>query len=65
MLDEFGSFSQVVLADLSLDAHHDQTPKVLLDQGVEPREIWLAICQQLAVPKERWQGKLKTPRHAD
>lgn len=64
MLDEFGPLAGAILSDLRL-ATSDQTPNALLAQGAEPKEIWLAICSQLSVPKERWQGKLKTPRHAD
>lgn len=65
MRDEFGDFSAVILSDTRLDRLADGTPAELLSQGVEPKEIWLAICTQLNVPKERWQGKIKTPRHAD
>lgn len=64
--DEFGEqFSAVVLNDTRLDLLADQTPQQLLDSGEDPRAIWLAICQQLAVPQERWQGRNKIPRHAD
>ena len=64
--DEFGDkFAQVVLFDTRLDQLADQTPKQLLDAGEDPKTVWLAICQQLAIPQERWQGRNKTPRHAD
>jgi hypothetical protein len=64
--DEFGDkFAQVVLTDTRLDQLADQTPQQLLDAGEDPKTVWLAICHQLAVPQERWQGKNKTPRHAD
>lgn len=64
MLDEFGQLADAILSDLRLDTS-DQTPSQQLAAGAEPREVWLAICAQLAVPKERWQGRLRTPRHAD
>ncbi len=64
--DEFGpDFAAVVLSDTRLDPLADQTPAELLEAGEDPKVIWLAICRQLAVPEERWQGKNKTPRHAD
>lgn len=64
--DEFGDqFARVVLTDTRLDQLADQTPKQLLDGGEDPKIIWLAICQQMSVPEERWQGRNKTPRHAD
>ncbi len=65
MQDEFGDFAAVVLSDTRLDLLRDRTPKELIALGEEPREIWLAICTQLNIPKERWLGILKTPRHAD
>ncbi|MEL0236772.1 MAG: DUF3046 domain-containing protein [Aquiluna sp.] len=64
--DEFGaSFSQVVLSDTRLTSHQDLTPLQLLERGVDPKEIWHAICVQLEVPVERRQGKNKTKRHAE
>jgi hypothetical protein len=65
MQDEFGDFAAVILSDTRLDQLFDSTAQELLAKGVEPRDIWQAICLQLNVPKERWQGKIKTPRHAD
>jgi len=64
--DEFGpDFAAVVLSDTRLDLLADKTPAELLAAGEDPKAIWQAICRQLAVPEERWQGKNKTPRHAD
>ena len=64
--DEFGpEFAAVVLSDTRLDLLSDKTPLELLSAGEEPKTIWQAICQQLAVPAERWQGQNKSPRHAD
>ena len=64
--DEFGSdFSKVVLADTRLIALADQTPNQLLAAGVDPLEVWRAICQQQGVPKSRWHGKPKIIRHAE
>lgn len=64
--DEFGpDFSKVVLADTRLIALSDETPNELIGKGVEPQEIWQAICEQQGVPKERWHGKPKIIRHAE
>ena len=64
--DEFGEqFSEVILSDTRLDRLADQTPRQLIQAGEDPRVIWLAICQQLNVPADRWQGRNKTPRHAE
>jgi hypothetical protein len=64
--DEFGAgFSGVIASDTRLTELRDATPNELLSQGEDPREVWLAICRHLDVPKERWQGKLVTKRHAE
>ncbi|MFM1993734.1 MAG: hypothetical protein RL537_423 [Actinomycetota bacterium] len=64
--DEFGpDFAAVVLSDTRLDLLSDKTPQELLAAGEDPRIVWEAICRQLAIPEERWQGKNKSPRHAD
>jgi hypothetical protein len=63
--DEFGEFSAVLLSDLRLTSLEDKTPAQALSEGLEPRDVWLAICQHQNVPKERWHGKPKKPRHAD
>jgi len=66
VLEEFGQqFSQVVLRDTRLLRFDDKTPLELLNSGSHPKEIWFAICDQLAVPRERWHGKTKTIRHAE
>ncbi|MGA1468709.1 MAG: DUF3046 domain-containing protein [Aquiluna sp.] len=66
VLEEFGEqFSQVVLRDTRLLKFEDKTPLELINAGLYPKDIWFAICDQLAVPKERWHGKTKTIRHAE
>ena len=64
--EEFGEqFSQVVLRETRLLKFEDKTPFELINAGLHPKDIWFAICDQLAVPKERWHGKTKTIRHAE
>ncbi len=63
--DEFGEFSKVLLSDLRLTELGDRTGEQAILEGLEPREIWLAICAHQNVPKERWHGKPKKARHAD
>lgn len=64
--DEFGAgFSSVVLNDTRITELADLTPRQLLDAGEDPKVVWLAICSQLGVPKERWLGKPKPKRHAE
>lgn len=67
MGDEFGPQKDSILADLALTDFGDRTPNELLSAGVDPAGIWLAICQLLQVPKQRWAGldKKAKNRHAD
>jgi hypothetical protein len=58
MDDEFGqAYGAVLLKDLALQSLSDRTGQACLDAGEDPRAVWLAICQAVGVPEERWQGK--------
>lgn len=58
MADEFGrGYGEVIFRDLVLSSLEDQTGQQALADGVDPRVIWLAICQANSVPKERWVGR--------
>ena len=68
MADEFGKpQSEVLIRDLALFELGDKTASVLLAQGEDPRQIWLAICKAQQVPKERWSGldKKAKKQHAE
>lgn len=58
MAEEFGrGYGDVIVRDLVLSSLDDQTGRQALAAGVDPKVIWLAICQANAVPKERWAGR--------
>ncbi len=68
MEDEFGrEYAAVLLRDLVLTELDDLTGSQALEQGVGPREVWLAICRAQNVPEERWLGLNKKPKdkHAE
>lgn len=68
LTDEFGAaYGQVLLKDLVLGPMQDRTGQQALDDGEDPRDVWFALCQAMAVPKERWHGLNKNPnnRHAE
>ena len=68
MNDEFGSsYAQVLQKDLVLGELGDKTGTELLAAGEDPKEIWLAICRVLGVPKQRWTGvdKKAKKQHAE
>lgn len=56
--DEFGAaYAAVIIQDLSLDSLQDRTAAQALSAGLDPAQIWQAICLQSSIPKERWQGR--------
>jgi hypothetical protein len=62
MNDEFGSaYAQVLLQDLVLLELGDKTGSQLIAEGEDPRNVWLAICANQGIPKERWHGR-NTPK---
>nr|WP_028245112.1 DUF3046 domain-containing protein [Pseudoclavibacter soli] len=64
--DEFGdAYGRVLVDDLVLTARGDVTGSEALRRGDDPREVWLAICEAVEVPRERWNGKpqIKHTRH--
>lgn len=64
--DEFGApFAQVLLKDFRLQQFQDQTAEELIRAGVDPKLIWLELCRQQSVPKERWNGIPVKKRHAE
>lgn len=61
--DEFGTaYGRSLAADHVLLVLGDRTAREALDSGVEPREIWLALCEALDVPVERRLGRDRPPR---
>jgi hypothetical protein len=67
MGDEFGPHAEAIIRDFALFELGDKTAKTLLAEGVDPRQIWLAICSGQQVPKERWNGldKKAKKQHAE
>ncbi len=60
MIDEFGrEYAAVISRDLVLGVLLDKTADQAMAEGVDPREIWLAICEAAGVPKSRRHGANK------
>lgn len=60
MNDEFGSVRARALArDLTLSPLGSRTAEQALDDGEDPREVWLALCAATDVPAERLLGVTK------
>ena len=56
MADEFGLRGDALTVDLVLSAVGDRTADEALRAGVDPRDVWLALCAQTDVPDERRYG---------
>lgn len=55
--DEFGdAYGRSLAADQHLMAIGDRTAREALDAGVEPKQIWTALCDAMDVPPERRLG---------
>jgi len=54
--DEFGDRANTVVTDLFLARIGDRTASEAIAAGVDPREVWLALCEELDVPRERRYG---------
>ncbi len=54
--DEFGARGGSLLTDLVLSAVGGRTSVDALAAGVDPREVWLALCAETDVPPARRYG---------
>jgi hypothetical protein len=55
--DEFGdAYGRSLVRDLVLSPLGERTADEALTAGVAPREVWLALCAAMDVPRERWYG---------
>jgi hypothetical protein len=54
--DEFGARASAVVNDLFLSRVGGRTAAQAIAAGVDPREVWLALCDELDVPAERRYG---------
>ena len=63
MNDEFGeAYATSVARDHVLGRLGNRTALQALDQGVPPRDIWLAVCEDMDVPESRRLGRDRPPR---
>ncbi|MDU0365787.1 DUF3046 domain-containing protein [Microbacterium sp. NPDC089180] len=54
--DEFGARGGSLLTDLVLSAVGGRTSADALAAGVDPRDVWLALCAETDVPENRRYG---------
>ncbi len=63
--DEFGANGPHLVDDLVLTVLQGRTASRALRDGVPAREVWLALCEETAVPESRRHGvgRLQPRRH--
>ncbi|GAA1843243.1 DUF3046 domain-containing protein [Microbacterium koreense] len=54
--DEFGVRGDALVVDLALSALGGRTADEAMTSGVAPKEVWLALCEETDVPRERRYG---------
>ncbi|SIR66517.1 DUF3046 domain-containing protein [Microbacterium sp. RURRCA19A] len=54
--DEFGARGSSLLTDLVLTSVGGRTSADALAAGVDPRDVWIALCEETDVPRERRYG---------
>ncbi|MEZ0364778.1 DUF3046 domain-containing protein [Mycobacterium sp. pUA109] len=51
----FGAaYGASVLADHVLNGFDGRTAAQAIEEGVEPRDVWWALCSDFDVPREQW-----------
>ena len=69
--DEFGeAYGRVLVRDLALTQLAGRTGAQALGEACSARDVWLALCLAMDVPKSRWHGLSATEqkekaRHTD
>ena len=63
MNGEFGSVRAASLhTDLALSSLGSRTAEQALEQGEDPKVVWIAVCDATGVPQSRRLGTEKKPR---
>lgn len=63
MDDEFGSaYSRTLAQTLHLSGLGDRTPAAALQAGIDPKAVWIAVCEMQDVPQHRRLGRDVKPR---
>ncbi len=60
---EFGARGDSLVADLTLGALSYRTAAQALADGVDAREVWLALCAETDVPPSRRHGVGRLEHH--
>lgn len=57
VVGEFGAeYGSTIISDHVVLELEDRTPRQAIAAGVDPKEVWFALCRSMGVPKDRWWG---------
>ena len=56
VVHEFGARAGALMADLVLPTLGDRTAAQAIQDGIPPRDVWLALCEETDVPVEHRYG---------
>lgn len=63
MEDEFGAgYARVLAGELVLADLGGRSAQAGLEAGIDPRRVWLAVCEKQDVPPERRLGRDVAPK---
>lgn len=63
MAGEFGAaYASTLARGHVLSTLGDRTAQQALDDGLQPREVWTALCEDLRIPESRRHGLEPRPR---
>ncbi|MDJ0391787.1 DUF3046 domain-containing protein [Rhodococcus sp. G-MC3] len=55
LVDEFGGMQgDSILVDHVITSLNGLTGAQAIEAGVDPREVWRALCREFDVPRSRW-----------
>nr|WP_115960618.1 DUF3046 domain-containing protein [Rhodococcus sp. (in: high G+C Gram-positive bacteria)] len=55
LVDEFGGMrGDSILVDHVITSLNGLTGAQAIEAGVDPREVWRALCREFDVPRSRW-----------
>ncbi|MCE1180216.1 MAG: DUF3046 domain-containing protein [Micrococcales bacterium] len=63
MSEEFGeAYAGTLARDHVLGELGNRTPDQAIEAGLPLRQVWLALCVDMDVPRERWFGRDVRPQ---
>jgi Protein of unknown function (DUF3046) len=56
--EEFGdAYGRALVRELVIGDLGERTAEQALAAGYRPADVWVALCKETGVPRERWHGR--------